>query len=239
MPKDLFSLSDFRRAQALLATILTEPLEVQELIRQLLANPTPITRAVSMRITTSNRIQHNRYLIARAGLRLTQRELAAKAHVSASAINSIEHDQGIPADQLARIENVLGISHNDIGMGSDPDPTPTKPTKRRKKIGRPRIHFDNVKSRFYPASPTLIKKLREGRRALMLSAEDLSTKIGYGKGYILSIELGKRRPSYQALIEISKALGIPVSDFGDISTLVIRPKGGVRGKHAAGGSGQG
>jgi transcriptional regulator with XRE-family HTH domain len=210
----MFTIEQIQRAIILTAELKESP-NILSLIQSLMGEdapiptPTPHPERSDVRISTRDRdLKNNPFMVARAARRLTQAEVAARSKVSHFTIHQLEHNRRVNPIARAKVEKFFNM----------PQSIPT-PTPRR---GRPKLP-SNMKA--HPAPPALIAKLRETRHAQNLTAEELSLRLGVHPQYIRHIENGRRRPSYAAMLNISKALSIPVSDFGDLSTLVLRPRG--------------
>lgn len=60
---------------------------------------------------------------------------------------------------------------------------------------------------------TLSKHMRERRRSLGLTQEQLADKSGLSSNYIAKLEMEKRIPSVSALVSLSRALEVKVSEL--------------------------
>jgi transcriptional regulator with XRE-family HTH domain len=71
--------------------------------------------------------------------------------------------------------------------------------------------------------PLIGPQLRERRRQLGLSIDDLARRVGLTKGHLSSIERDLASPSVAALVAICNALGMPVGAlFEGTETAVVR-----------------
>jgi len=59
----------------------------------------------------------------------------------------------------------------------------------------------------------LVDNIREGRRALGLSQEQLAERAGLSANYVSKIEIGLKVPSLSTTIRLARALGMEVSDI--------------------------
>ncbi len=57
------------------------------------------------------------------------------------------------------------------------------------------------------------KVVRQRRRELRLSQEDLGYRSGLHRTYISEIERGRKSPSLRAMVAIAEALGVNVSEL--------------------------
>ncbi|MFT4015069.1 MAG: cupin domain-containing protein [Paracoccus sp. (in: a-proteobacteria)] len=65
--------------------------------------------------------------------------------------------------------------------------------------------------------------LRERRRALDLTLNEVSTKTGLAKGYLSDIERDKTSPSVASLVSLCDALNLPVGDlFAPSPNVLVR-----------------
>ena len=55
-----------------------------------------------------------------------------------------------------------------------------------------------------------LNELKDKRKSAGLSQNELASKIGIGRSTLSLIETGKRKPSYEVMTKISKALNEPV-----------------------------
>ena len=66
-----------------------------------------------------------------------------------------------------------------------------------------------------------LEELRKKRIAVGLSQDALAQKIGIARSSLTLIELGKRKPSYEIMVKISKVFNEPV----EIKHKTYRKKG--------------
>ena len=59
----------------------------------------------------------------------------------------------------------------------------------------------------------LAATVREIRARRALTQEQLGLDAGYGRAFIGDIEAGRRRPTFEALISVARALDVPLVEF--------------------------
>lgn len=138
----------------------------------------------------------------RVALGLTQKELASRVGVKPYRIHLLEATGEFPKDKWPKLHSILGTDST---------------AKSAKDIPHVKKRYDRPD--FTPVSNPIVTALRKQRLDAGLTKSELSEKAGLSRLYVSSIESGKRRPTYAALVKLAVALSVPVSTFGDLSTL--------------------
>ena len=84
-----------------------------------------------------------------------------------------------------------------------------------------------------PETMSLAKTIRDRRRAMDLTQQELAIRIGVSTAYVGHVESAKRLPSHNVLIAMARALGLDWRELfvltnPDAAAMVFASAGGVR-----------
>ena len=148
--------------------------------------------------------------------RITGKELAQRIGLSQSQMSRLEKgERRIEATLLGKIAQVLEVTpaifFRDTGPLDQPEFTPKPPTEPEPSTSSP------------PTARMLGRRIRDARRRLHLTAEELAYKIGRGRAFVLSIEDGEIELLNKAVtLKLAKALRLDSMDFLDAQRGEIR-----------------